>query len=263
VSANNTIFSTRDGGRTAFSSNNIMLKLGQNGDAPTGCAQPHMYLAGESIDSFKTNLFYQVWNGGARFDGYLEEGGPINWSSWISLGGNGVNDDPQMVNDVTYFDVIFNPQPFKISATSPAINAGTDMSYILNKFLYLPDFDPTTDIIGNSRDSSPDIGAYEYDSPVNVDGDKTNQPTEYVLYQNYPNPFNPSTTISYSVPASSYVTLKVYDVLGNEIKNLVNEEKTVGNYELEFNAANLPTGIYFYRLQSANFVETKKMIFLR
>ena len=263
VSANNTIFSTRDGGRTAFSSNNIMLKLGQNGDAPTGCAQPHMYLAGEPIDSFKTNLFYQAWNGGASFDGYMVEGGPTNWSSWVSLGGSGVNNDPEMVNDLTYYDADINPQPFEISATSPAINAGTDMSYILNKFLYLPGFDPTSDILGNPRDSSPDIGAYEYDSSVNVDGDKTSQPTEYVLYQNYPNPFNPSTTISYFISASSFVTLKLYDVLGNEIKNLVNEEKTAGNYELEFNAANLPSGIYFYRLQSANFVETKKMILLR
>jgi hypothetical protein len=85
----------------------------------------------------------------------------------------------------------------------------------------------------------------------------------YVLEQNYPNPFNPSTTIKFQLPELSFVTLKVYDVLGNEIKTLVNEEKVVGNYEVEFNATRLPSGIYFYRLQSGSFVETKKMVLMK
>ncbi|MCW8804850.1 MAG: T9SS type A sorting domain-containing protein [Ignavibacteriaceae bacterium] len=96
-------------------------------------------------------------------------------------------------------------------------------------------------------------------------------PTKYILNQNYPNPFNPSTTISYSVPELSFVTIKVYDVLGNEIASLVNEEKPVGNYEIEFNASLLPSGVYFYRLlvidpessSGQGFVETKKMILLK
>lgn len=91
-------------------------------------------------------------------------------------------------------------------------------------------------------------------------------PNYYKLEQNYPNPFNPSTTINYSVPASSFVTLKVYDVLGNEISTLVNEEKPSGNYEVEFNVGqtiSLSSGIYFYKLSAGPFVETKKMILLR
>jgi len=83
------------------------------------------------------------------------------------------------------------------------------------------------------------------------------------LIQNYPNPFNPATTIKYSIPELSFVILKVYDVLGNEIAILVNEEKPIGNYEVEFDATTLPSGIYFYRLQAGSFVETKKMVLMK
>lgn len=85
----------------------------------------------------------------------------------------------------------------------------------------------------------------------------------FLLEQNYPNPFNPSTTIRYSIPTSEFVKLKVYDVLGNEVATLVNEEKPAGSYEVEFQATELSSGIYFYKLQSGNFVETKKMLLLK
>jgi len=88
-------------------------------------------------------------------------------------------------------------------------------------------------------------------------------PKSYNLAQNYPNPFNPVTTIKYSIPKTSNVLIKVFDVLGNEITILINEEKPVGTYELNWNAANLPSGVYFYRLQAGSFVETKKMILLK
>ena len=85
----------------------------------------------------------------------------------------------------------------------------------------------------------------------------------YVLNQNYPNPFNPSTTIKYEIPEISFVNIKVYDVLGNEVVTLINEEQTVGSYEVEFNTTELTSGIYFYQLQAGSFVETKKMILLK
>lgn len=88
-------------------------------------------------------------------------------------------------------------------------------------------------------------------------------PKTYNLAQNYPNPFNPTTTIQYSVPQRSNVALKVYDVLGNEIAVLVNEEKERGVYSVNFDATQLASGIYFYRLKAGSFVETKKMILLR
>jgi len=88
------------------------------------------------------------------------------------------------------------------------------------------------------------------------------------LFQNYPNPFNPSTTIRYEISDQSFVTLKVYDVLGNEIATLVNEEKSAGEYEVIFDShsgevRNLTSGIYFYQLKAGSFVETKKMILLK
>jgi hypothetical protein len=96
------------------------------------------------------------------------------------------------------------------------------------------------------------------------------QPNEFRLEQNYPNPFNPNTKIKYTIPnvslsgvEGSRVQLKVYDVLGNEVATLVNESKPAGSYEVEFNASNLSSGVYFYKLQSGSFVETRKMILLK
>ena len=85
----------------------------------------------------------------------------------------------------------------------------------------------------------------------------------YSLSNNFPNPFNPTTTIQYTISSRQFVQLKVYDVLGIEIETLVNEEKSAGKYELNWNAANLPSGVYFYRLQARDFMQTKKMILLK
>ncbi|HLG33205.1 MAG TPA: T9SS type A sorting domain-containing protein [Ignavibacteriaceae bacterium] len=99
------------------------------------------------------------------------------------------------------------------------------------------------------------VGA-ENDDPANV-------VNEYRLYQNYPNPFNPATQISYSIPNSELVTLKIYDVLGKEIHTLVNEVQSANTYTITFDAGKLSSGIYFYKLKAGNFAETRKMILLR
>jgi len=103
----------------------------------------------------------------------------------------------------------------------------------------------------------------ELGNPVTLIQNGISIPSSFVLFQNYPNPFNPTTTIKYRIPELSFVTLKVYDVLGNEIATFVNEEKSVGSYNVEFNATEIPSGIYFYRLQAGSFVETKKMLLLK
>ncbi|MFA5886749.1 MAG: T9SS type A sorting domain-containing protein [Patescibacteria group bacterium] len=90
-----------------------------------------------------------------------------------------------------------------------------------------------------------------------------NLPISFNLSQNYPNPFNPSTTISYSVPENSFVTLKVYDILGKEVAILVNEEKTVGNYQVNFDGSQLASGAYLCRLTANNFIQTKKMVLMK
>jgi len=92
---------------------------------------------------------------------------------------------------------------------------------------------------------------------------KAEMPHLYNLYQNYPNPFNQSTFIDYQLPASVFVTLKVFDVLGREIETLVNEYQNAGKHSMEFNASNLPSGVYFYRLQAGAFIESKKLMILK
>ena len=91
--------------------------------------------------------------------------------------------------------------------------------------------------------------------------------SDYVLEQNYPNPFNPNTKIRYSIPSvenqPQSVQIGVYDLLGNEIVMLIDEIKTAGTYEVEFNGANLPSGIYFCQMRSGNFIETIKLLMLK
>jgi hypothetical protein len=88
-------------------------------------------------------------------------------------------------------------------------------------------------------------------------------PNSFTLEQNYPNPFNPTTTISFSLPSKSFVSLKVFDVIGREVAIIVSEELSAGNYSRQWNATNLSSGIYFYRLQSGSYIETKKLVLLR
>jgi hypothetical protein len=106
------------------------------------------------------------------------------------------------------------------------------------------------------------MAAYGCSGPVSVEDEEV-VPDIYSLSQNYPNPFNPSTTIKYYVPQSSFVKIKVYNTIGQEIAELVNQELQIGNYEVTFDARNLPSGIYFYRIEAGNFVETKKMILMK
>ena len=101
------------------------------------------------------------------------------------------------------------------------------------------------------------------EEPNSIIDDNADQPNTFHLQQNYPNPFNPSTTIKFQIPEAGFTSLKVYDVLGNDITTLVNEEKPAGVYELVFDAQNLTSGIYFYRIISGSYSETKKMVLLR
>lgn len=117
-------------------------------------------------------------------------------------------------------------------------------------------------ILYSNSPTSPDSVLLLLDMVTSVSDHFTNY-ANYLLEQNYPNPFNPSTTISYEIPERSFVTIKIYNVLGNEIVTLVNEEKLKGSYEIEFNGTGLPSGIYFYRLHAGNFVRTKKMVLLK
>jgi len=98
---------------------------------------------------------------------------------------------------------------------------------------------------------------------VNVDEKILTLVDDFEVHQNYPNPFNPSTNISFSIAQTNFVLLKVYDVLGNEIATLVNDELTTGNYVVEFDASHLSSGVYLYKIQAGNFTKTQKMLLLK
>ncbi len=98
---------------------------------------------------------------------------------------------------------------------------------------------------------------------TDVKKDFNEVPNKFTLSQNYPNPFNPSTKISWQAPVSGWQTIKVYDVLGNEVATLVNDYRPAGSYEIEFIASHLPSGVYFYKLKVGDYVETRKMVLLQ
>ncbi len=134
-----------------------------------------------------------------------------------------------------------------LSAGSKLIDAGTDVGLAY---------------VG----SAPDLGAFEYGAPVvRVDEQGASSPQEYVLYQNYPNPFNPSTVISYKLSVLSFVTLRIYNILGKEVATLVNESQSAGRHIFTLSTFNfeLPTGVYLYTLRANGVVVSKKMMLLK
>ena len=228
-SLNNTIVTTNGGticsadesnGYRVYESNNIMVQYGTNGAQPYNSLETWASSTTKYIDSCHTNLLWRGWGSGdvsfsgTNWTGNGHTGNPGNWSGYVNTyGGTGVNANPLFVNPRYLME---HDDAYKLQPNSPAIDAGTDLSYYQALFGWLPDFDITKDIDGNPRGSSWDIGAYEFDGILVVEEEL--QFLNYNLKQNYPNPFNPSTTISYYIPTSSFVTLKVYDVLGNEIQ---------------------------------------------
>jgi hypothetical protein len=103
-------------------------------------------------------------------------------------------------------------------------------------------------------------GSFEYSAIVNV---LISVPEAFILEQNYPNPFNPNTIISWQIPVSGWQTLKIFDILGNEVATLVDENRSAGSYAIEFDAAFIPGGVYFYQLISGSFIQTNKMVLFK
>ncbi|MBK7979099.1 MAG: T9SS type A sorting domain-containing protein [Ignavibacteriae bacterium] len=179
----------------------------------------------------------------------------INWNE------NNIESDPMFIGGV--------PLSYGLKIISPCLNVGTP-------FLILQG----DTIINLSSDeyigSAPDMGSIESDYLISIT-DEENLPSEFQLLQNYPNPFNPTTTIEYIIPksvnANSFhntqqksednVKVIVFDILGKEIKTLVNEYQKPGYYKIQFNAANLPSGIYYYQLKYGNLYQSKKMLYLK
>ncbi len=169
--------------------------------------------------------------------------------------------DANSENDLSHYAIYrgaiqnFTPSQYTL-LTTVTTNSFTDAEIFDYRVYYkISAFDKS----GNESEYSDEASIL-----VSVDDDN-NLPTEFLLKQNYPNPFNPSTVIKYSIPQNAnheslIVSLKVYDILGREVSTLVNKEQRAGNYEIIFDASGLTSGIYFYKLQSGNFVSTKKLL---
>ncbi|MFN3695100.1 MAG: T9SS type A sorting domain-containing protein, partial [Ignavibacterium sp.] len=135
---------------------------------------------------------------------------------------------------------------------APPIDHAWRLSFISTTGDFIQNFTHNTNFTDIQWPGTTDIS--EIDGPI---------PARFALEQNYPNPFNPSTTINFSIPQKDFVTLKIYNLVGDEIQLLINEEKEAGIYNVTFEAINLPSGVYFYKIRAGNFTATKKMILMR
>ena len=138
------------------------------------------------------------------------------------------------------------------TAPSPTITTPNSTVITLNPIITSPT--PTVSFGGTITDIC---------SLVGIEQDANEIPASFDLHQNYPNPFNPSTSISFNLPSRSFVSLKIFDVNGKEVTTLVNQELAAGNYSRKWDASDLTSGVYFYRLQAGSFSETKKLILLK
>ena len=251
--------------RPAWVKNNIIVQLGTNGQNPSnygGSGRPTWQGGYNSswyndADYSSHNLVWRDYSGvsfaGNRWRGVggSPVGTPSGWNDWVNrFGGTGLNSNPQFVNNVR------GRNGYIISSTSPVRNAGENLrAFIESKGL------PWTDIEGHPRDNTPDIGAFEYSGLLGVENGV--QTLDYKLEQNYPNPFNPSTTISFSLPKETYLRLNIYNILGELVQTLADGTYEAGYHTLNFNAANLASGMYIYRIESDAFIQVRKMILLR
>ena len=164
-------------------------------------------------------------------------------------------------------NVIQNPLFYgeSISGTENwEINTILDMNLISDEYKFNYRIEAVDKGLLPHRSFAPDSGYFTavYNTTTDVN-EIEETATAFTLYQNYPNSFNPTTNIEFQIAEFGFVKIKVYDILGNEIATLVNEQKPAGIYEIEFNARNLPSGIYFYQLKAGNYIETKKMVLIK
>ncbi len=184
---------------------------------------------------------------------------PIPWNNWgtadIHSSGMSTN-EAFVVAFINEGDYTTSPRVMPVLSPVPSI---------LRSFVYLNAESPPNWYYLTSGDSVVTwmIRAYVSFAATGISQSIELTPSSYKLNQNFPNPFNPSTTIRFEIPSRSFVTLKVYDLVGREVATLVNGIREAGAQEVEFHASNLPSGVYLYRITTDKFVETKKLVLIK
>jgi parallel beta-helix repeat protein len=213
----------------------------------------HSFRGSIAIDAASSTGFVSDYN--ILVNRLSDDDGSSNMtlSQWQSMG----YDTHSMIADPeNQIFIDHSNNVYHLLQNAQAIDAGTN--------LVLPTVFEDLDNVSRPQGSGFDIGCYEYSSTTSVVEDYL--PESFILYQNYPNPFNPSTTLSFvigSASGGSFVSLKVYDLIGNEVATLVDEYKPAGNYEVVFDASHLSSGVYFYQLQAGINSQTKSMILIK
>ena len=194
-------------------------------------------------DESDPNFYYNNIQGGQENFGFKYDEYTFTGDYFFNI-----DEDPGYNGDRDY--------DYSLSESSPCINAGT---LDLPADIEIPEFD----IAGNPRivDGSIDMGAYEYQITSNLENLFESKKVE--LSQNYPNPFNPTTTIQFSLASNQFVKIMVFNAKGEEVSTLVNKMKRAGNHRVEFNAAQLPSGQYFYQIQTKQITLTRKMLLIK
>jgi parallel beta-helix repeat protein len=158
--------------------------------------------------------------------------------------------------DTLYYDLTISPSWLSVDHTTGMIEGTPNASNV-------GDTTVTVSVDDGHAGTDEQTFTLRIDFPNDVNMDANPVPKTYALLQNFPNPFNPSTTIRFELPFSGLVTLKIYDVLGNEIVTLVNEELSADKHETVFNSTRFSSGIYFYQLKAGSFIQTKKMLLIK
>jgi hypothetical protein len=175
------------------------------------------------------------------------------------------NDIPEQWSSSLCFEFCFAPFVDSISTTSDFGSSPISPGEIRDLSLHV--FPQEVNGLGEIEILIKNLNNFDYDTTLVFTASTAITPVEdeiapnkFELKQNYPNPFNPSTIINFSLPVSDKVTLKVYDVIGNEVAVLINSIKSAGSFDIKFNASSLPSGIYFYELKTSEFRSVRKMV---
>jgi len=224
---------------------------------------------------YSVDAVEQAWYASDASRKFTGEGSPLTWAVNKKLGADSVNAFKKVTVALTkvpeigtaFMDWYRSPSGANKTKSTSTWTSAKDYNRV--NYAYLEDSlnckYPTSASIYTAADHGQPVGALTWwnMTPTNVEKVTNRVPVTFSLDQNYPNPFNPTTTLEYSISRSSHVVLEVFNVLGQSVGKLVNEQLSPGSYKTTFDASALSSGVYFYRLSADNFVQTKKMILMK